>query len=417
MPMNQRMFGLVQYCAIALALFGVSVIEPVMAQNRVEIRCGEANLTSFSTSIPGFAGEYYYIAEWGQGDADARELGLITTQGEQRIPILLPSDVARSVGGPFVSPDGSKIAFPPFSLRSRNLIIWDRNTNEIASLELPQEIADYLSDQDDNPDLAIVNFSQLVWRSSSELWIQYFGDYPDINNPLLRIRLTVQERPLRITPQTGSAIVDFEVIQALARPPQIEIASPDGAYRLEVQDRGQGLSTRQFQVYDTRANRVVFEVQSSEAARIVGTPLWSSDRSHVFYVESVPTGTKLAQLNVNEGFRRDTLLDTLLQNEFGSSTGISSTFPPILSRDGSHLGFGYINQVTNEYYTIRYNTLSGETIALCDEFPTSSDWYPFWSPSNRFIAYWYGGIVKVYDFETGNRYLLPGTGFAGWISP
>ena len=65
---------------------------------------------------------------------------------------------------------------------------------------------------------------------------------------------------------------------------------------------------------------------------------------------------------------------------------------------------------------IRYNPRSGEVIAVCDDFPISSDWYPFWSPSNRFAGYWYNGVVKIYDFETGNRYRLPGNGFVGWIS-
>lgn len=416
MPVNQRSISWIWFPALLIILSAMGSIGYAKAQENTKILCGEQYFYSLATPIPGFVGQYFYIAEWGQDDSDRRELGIITAQGEQRIPVTLPAAITRNVGGPFVSPDGSRIAFPPFSLRSRDFVIWDRNTNEIAQIELSQELADYLSDNDDNPDLAIVNFEQVVWHDSSELWVQYFGLYPDIDYPLLRITLTVLDKPLRVVPQGDVTAISLETIQSRTAPLlQSSAPSPRDAYRFEVEELGQGLHTRQFRIYDTATDQLVFSVDSSEQTRIVGDPMWSSDQNHIFYSEVVPSGMKIVQLNGKEDFQRNTHLDALLESQFGTSTGVMTTFPPMLSKDGTHIGFGYLNQGTDEYYMLRYHPSSGALVAVCDEFPSSSDWYPFWSPSNRFAGYWYNGLVKIYDFETGNRYLLPGQGFAGWI--
>ena len=329
-----------QLFIISMSVLALPILGRVYAQSHVEIRCGTFD-TLGSVPASDFVGVYYYTTRIGVTDPQhVWEFGLLSQNGQQTLQAPFTPDLAQHVVLPRISPDGTKMVFSP--LNSTDIVVWEITTGEVATFSLSPSLADYLRQVDQ---YSFVGFNKVVWSSSSELWIQYFGLYPDVSNPVLRIPLTVLDRPLRIVAQTDVSSIDLETLPASAPSPQSVITSPDGAYRLEVQERGQGLYTRQFQVYDARTNQVVLEVQSSEAARVVGNPMWSSDRNHIFYVERVPSGTKLVQLNANERFQRDTRLDTLLQNEFGSSTGVASTFLPILSRDGTHLGFGYLESV------------------------------------------------------------------------
>jgi hypothetical protein len=63
---------------------------------------------------------------------------------------------------------------------------------------------------------------------------------------------------------------------------------------------------------------------------------------------------------------------------------------------------------------MKYTPNTGEIVAICDEPLSTGNIYPFWVPGDNHIAYWNGG-VRVFDFSTGNRFILPSRGFVGWV--
>lgn len=379
------------------------------AQASFELRCTPFDPTTVVTGpIPDFPGVYYHTIRIGSIGPEYRwEFGLITASGQRIIEAPFSPDLAQRITFPRVSPDGAKMVF--FPLTGTEIVVWNIATGETASLALTQELADYLMQYDS---YSIRTFNKLTWSSPSELTLQYFPEFGwDIANPAFRISMTVSERPLQIRMQTAIPSADLASIQTSVS--LVTVASPGGRYQANVNVGEVTIPyTRPFQVLDTLTNQVVFQATSSESAQIVSGPIWSSDSSRILFLELTPAGAQLVEISVNQSFKRDTRLNDLLVSQFGAATGIDRI---MVSPDGLYLSFGYLQQSTNNYYMMRYDMQSGNLIAVCDEFPSNEGRYPFWSPAgHRFAAYWYGAI-KVYDFETGNRYLLPGNSFVGWI--
>jgi hypothetical protein len=399
----------------ALSFISLLFLTPysIKAQSNIESRCVSFDPSILVTGpILDFPGSYYYTTRIGSVGPDyIWEFG-VTDATEQRI-IQAPfsQEIAQRITFPRISPDGTKMAFIP--LFGTEIMVWNVTTGEIASLAITEELAEYLRQYDA---YNIRAFNKLVWISASEIALQYFHEYSwDISNPVFRVNMSVSEQPLSITLQTSLPAGDLEAVQPTISPSNA--MSPNGRYQLDMGIDALSFPYPQpFQVIDTRTNQVVLEVELSQGVESLGEPIWSADENRMLYVEQVVAGTQLAEYVVRENFRRDTRLNTLLEIQFGTSTGISSLYPVLLSPDGTHIAFGYVNQQSNnEYSMIRYDLVSGELVVVCDDSPTSGGIYPFWAPTgHRFAAYWYGN-VKVYDFETGNRYLLPGNSFVGWI--
>jgi hypothetical protein len=410
-PLKRK--GQLQIRIILMLSLCLLLADRVTAQSTIEIRCGTFDQTAYPKPIPGFMGEYYYTKRAAVTDPNhVWEFGVFTEQGEKTFQTPFSQDLALRIAFPRISPDGTKMVFPPLSSKSIDLVVWNIATAETATFPLTQELADYILRPTDYSE---IDFNKLIWRNQSELAIQYFGENGNVRNPLQTLDLTIRDQPLRITASAPAIALNLQATPNPNPSSQETFATSAKVFTVETRESPAVLGGREFRVTDTASRAVVFTVQSSKEYR-VGQPFWTPDGNYLFYLAVVPSGMKLIQVNVGQGFTQETALDSILEKQFGTSTGITTTIPPILSRDGTNLGFGYLDQIHNQYYVIRYNPRTGETTTVCDEAPISGDLYPFWSPSNRFIAYWYSGTVKVYDFDTGNRYLLPGKGFAGWIS-
>jgi Tol biopolymer transport system component len=389
------------------------------AQSTVQMRCGNFNteITS-SQTISNFPGKYYYTSRLGYLEPEFQwEFGLITANGRQTFTAPFSPDLSRNITFPRISPDGTKMVFLPVS--GTEIMVWDILSGETASLSLPQDIIDYLLRFEDG--YSTLTFNKLVWIDASELSIQYYASYnTPLSIPTSRISMSVSQDPLNLTFKAGT---DTAITQLTSNPTSLTLSlpSPDLRYRVDINDTSQSvIIDRAFQVIDPSNNQVVFEPVIAENERMFSEPIWSFDGNNLFYTLSTsPSGRlRLMEVKVNEGFRVDPTLDQLLDQYFGISSSVTSIFPPMISTDGTHLVFGYYHRdgTTDVYDILRYNILSGGLISVCDDIPTSNDWHPFWAPSsNRFAGYWHSGSVKVYDFETGNRYLLPGNSFVGWI--
>lgn len=402
------------------------------AQSAIEIRCGTFDETVVTEIIPGFFGRYYYVADTSIPENPSQSIALITSQGKQTI--FYPPNFPLGVTAPRVSPDGRKIAFRP-SVRgdNRSLAVWDLTTNEVVTFALSQGIADYVRNIETyyedgvrkDRDSFVLHRNKLIWHSPSELWIQYFEKrlYPVRVSE--RLQLSVLENPLQIVSANSMDAINSAVnsnipLTDIDAPYQATFTAPTQEYDMVVQTSPTpvvaGMGGHDIQIYDRQSNMMVFSGQSSSETQIMPDVFWFPDGSYIVYVEQMQAGhPKLVLLDAQQGFIQDNRLNNALEAQFGSSRSAPTLGKPvILAPDGVTLGFGYVSP-QNERYVIRYNTHTGETIALCDEPAGTDDIYWFWSPSSRFIAYWYGEHVKVYDFETGNRYLMPGFGFAGWI--
>lgn len=396
--------------AIAAFLIGLSCVVPIASANMgslaIQLRCAEI-ISSPTAPIPGFVGTYVYTSRLGITDIEhIWELGVIEDQGERKYRLPLNAELSQQVFFPSVSPDGSKISFRPFM--GDDLIVVNTVTGEIAKFALSENIAEYLR-QTDSSRLA---FKKIEWESSRELVIQDLEVAPFSTSH--SYTLNVLESPLQIA--SGSPISEFVLSQnGYPQDSPLLIPSPNGGYVVQINGGLSDPSLTQLKVVDSNGHELVHTVPSQER-QIASRPRWLNDQRYMFYLEKSHAGLRLVLLDEESGFARSTQLDEALKSAFGSSTGISSTFPPIVSVDGTTLAFGYFDQNDNEYFLISYNPLTGETIAVCDDPPVSSDIYPFWSPSSRFAAYWYSGFTRVYDFSTGSRYVLPGRGFAGWVA-
>jgi len=378
----------------------------------ITILCGEFDPSYTSLPDP-FPGAFYYVAQYGVVAPDFTwRFGRITQNEQFEFEAPISPELAQRLSARGISPDERRIVFAPNHLGT-TLAVWDIQTGEIATLELENDLADYLQYEPESRDLWNIYFRKLVWRDSNHLAIQYFGNR-DFPPAVSQIEIAISETPLRLT--TTTPLTELVLADASVAVTQSTLNAPNENYRAVINGVNDVL-TQSLQILDG-SNRVLFEVQVLPELDIVGDTLWLSDGNALFYTERLLTetesGLRLVQLDTVGSVVRDNYLERLLENQFGSSLTFSSEFTPILSNDGRSVAFSFFAERQQQWYTIKYTPQTQEVIAVCDEELSSGNLYPFWIPGDNHVAYWQGNI-KIYDFANGNRYILPYPGFIGWV--
>jgi Tol biopolymer transport system component len=153
---------------------------------------------------------------------------------------------------------------------------------------------------------------------------------------------------------------------------------------------------------------------------VAGRPIWSSEEDELWMFQVNPDKRKRNLIRINLTDNSVTNInEDVLDDLLGFETSVAPAVVPTVSPDGQYLLFSIFGDGDVRHHNIVYPLDGSETIlAVCDNFDFLGEYvYPFWSPDNRYIGYWNGGVVHALDTETGDIFRLPneGGGFIGWI--
>jgi hypothetical protein len=405
------------YLLLICILLPVSFLGSVDAQRDIEVdvRCAGAQVEGLP---PDFGGTIYRVLTPYPYAGNGRwELEAITAQGSVLTDIPVPDELNLTISPVEISPDGRYVVFQPVA-EGTALAVWDRVSNEMSSLVIPAETANYLN-------AATASFRQqrkIDWLNPDQFVIRFFDLENNVFFSLLAEQVfTVTPSPLMIVAGDRQTI-DYPSLPFPREEYKNTITfSPQRTYvQASFEDELVRWIDFRYQIYDTETLALVADFNSTESFRL-SPPQWSYDESVLFLVYSPEIGRlpQITEINVAAGFQESIdLRDTLLQT-FGSDyriTGIVSLAPSSSTRLLIALTASDLvpYAVVNDYEARTLKAVC-RGASLAEASITGSLSYPVWGPDENLISFYDSGNLRLFDLATGQSYYKSVFPFVGWI--
>jgi hypothetical protein len=399
-------------CLLSSVLL-VGDLSPLAAQSQdtVTIACGTDQSTG--SSLPSvFPGIFYNLLNYPRQEYLYR-FERIRAAGRDEVVAPLTQEQVLSVSRTTVSSDGRLIAFRPASPQDDDLIVWNVETDDLASIQVTQDEAAMLSTP---AETYALDSNKLVWHGSSQLVIQYFDE--EGNGVVARtfIHVDVQEnaqQPLLLTRGNTETFdltavpvpTGYEVFRRYYSPQQTYIAQ-------EIGRSGE----RRLQILEAATGEQVF--LSPAHPRLLARAAWPIDETNLVYrVRNSNSETELFQVDLHSDAIPTMPLLERLRDTLGAGTFLVSVFEPVYSRDGQWLTIMVYTPETQRDYFIFHNLQTGETNAVCNSFNLNLDYESYAAyllPEGRYFAIYQWERTYIIDRQTGDYYITPSLSNVGW---
>ncbi len=414
---RSRILRILLYLLLICVLFPLSFLRSVDAQRDIEVdvRCAGALVEGLP---PDFDGTIYRVLTPYPYAGNGRwELEAITAQGSILTDIPVPDELNLTISPVEISPDGRYVVFQPVA-EGTALAVWDRVSNELASLVIPAETADYLNAETSN----FRQQMKIDWLTSDQFVIRFFNLENNFFLSLMADQVfTVTRNPLVIVAGDRQTI-DYQALPFPRDDYKNTISfSPQRTYiQASFEDELVPWLDFRYQIYDTETLALVVDFNSTESFWL-SPPVWSYDESVLFLVYSPEIGRLpwITEINVAAGFQESPdLRDTLIEI-FGSDFSISGLGSPVSSNSPRLLMT--IDASDLVPYAVVYDYEARTLKAVCrgasaaEASITGSLSYPVWGPDENLIGFYDSGNLRLFDLATGQSYYKSVFPFVGWI--
>lgn len=368
-----------------------------------------------------FPGTYYYEDE----DDSVYRFGRVTDAGTAFIEAPLTADQTERYFSPLVSPDGKVMAFRPVG-SERPLYVWDTETNETATLMLSHGAGDYLIEDLQS---AALYWNKMAWQDENTLVIRFFAEQEGIDKIAAQTEIAVSHNPLQLS-LTGYA----EFVDPILPVPENHYSasfyrSPLGNYSSVVSftnlpPEGPASPFLHLQVYKLDQDILVFDLDPTFTSAAIGEPIWMPNESHFFFANRDSQANRQIMSVVNISGTTATVQPGIwdaVRSSLGQAADLGYSYRPSVSSDGQHLAFEVVNTSQGIPYHVIYNPYTDEMTAICDksEFIDLSLVYPIWGVDGDYFGLRKGGLIMMFDIQTGDVYTLPNSpaaDFVGWVA-
>lgn len=384
----------------------------------VEILCDTTFDTQSATTPNPFPGAYYYITT----DIDVFDefrFMRVTAEGATEIQAPFSSELALSIGNPRLSPDGQTTIFLTSNSQSP-LVAWNLETNEVATLTLPESEADYLSSSFNS----YYRFWRWVeWQNNNQLVINYFDE--NFNRVIARTIITVHQNPLQLSRDTYETVIFSDLPIPTNNRPLAVLLSPLEEYAsvLSWAPVPDSAELPHLQIFDLDTEMLVFDFPPSISSYLTSdSMLWVNNDQITFIniANSVTFDASLVEINANgSNFQINSYLWDTLELTFGESVDFYPIFETTLNESGNQIAFEITETSQAMNYLVLYDFTSHAITAICDQHDIirTDEILPFWAQDDTYFGYWDSGRVVVFDVETGDVYRFPNPErreFVGW---